>query len=141
MNLRVDHSGGREVAVKFLYQLEVEKNFYFDPMKLDIFFVDHHIHAEKKPHCVSLVQSFFENQTQIDEKLSSLSENWKLYRMAIIDRSVLRLALAEMLLGKTPPKVVINEFTELAKVYGTEQSSAFVNAILDASGALEVNHL
>ena len=70
--------------------------------------------------------------TELDELIVKHAENWKLERMAILDRAILRLAMHELRTGDTPPKVVINEAVELAKKFSSEESGAFVNGILDA---------
>ena len=70
--------------------------------------------------------------TTLDELIVKHAQNWKLERMAILDRAILRLAMHELRTGDTPPKVVINEAVELAKKFSSEESGAFVNGILDA---------
>ena len=60
------------------------------------------------------------------------AKNWRLERMAIIDRAVLRLAIYELRTGETPHKVVMNEAVELAKKFSSEDAGSFVNGILDA---------
>jgi transcription antitermination protein NusB len=70
--------------------------------------------------------------TALDELIVKHAENWKLERMAILDRAILRLAMHELRTSDTPPKVVINEAVELAKKFSSEDSGAFVNGILDA---------
>ena len=70
--------------------------------------------------------------TTLDELIVKHAENWKLERMAILDRAILRLAMHELRTSDTPPKVVINEAVELAKKFSSEESGAFVNGILDA---------
>jgi N utilization substance protein B len=70
--------------------------------------------------------------TELDELIVKHAENWKLERMAILDRAILRLAMHELRTSDTPPKVVINEAVELAKKFSSEESGAFVNGILDA---------
>jgi N utilization substance protein B len=68
----------------------------------------------------------------LDALINRLSEHWRLERMGAVDRNLLRLAAYELLYQHNiPPKVVINEAIELAKRYGTEDSGAFVNGILD----------
>lgn len=71
------------------------------------------------------------NRTEIDALLSERAANWRLERMAVTDRNVLRLAAYEMLYTETPDRVVMNEAVELAKRYGARQSPQFVNGILD----------
>ncbi len=69
---------------------------------------------------------------EIDELVKSQAENWRLERMPAVDRNILRLAVYELLEeGDVPPLVVLDEAIELAKRYGADQSSAFVNGLLD----------
>jgi transcription antitermination protein NusB len=68
-----------------------------------------------------------------DAMIAQLSENWRLDRMAAIDRSILRLAVYELRFGTAPPKVVIDEALELAKKFSSEEAPAFLNGILDAA--------
>lgn len=68
----------------------------------------------------------------LDEIIGKHAENWKLDRLAIIDRAILRLAVHELRSGDTPAKVVLNEAVELAKKFSNEESGAFVNGVLDA---------
>ena len=69
---------------------------------------------------------------EIDRELSDITTNWRLERLGVIERTVLRLAAAELRRGETPPKVVIQESVRLAERYGSEQSARFVNGIVDA---------
>jgi transcription antitermination protein NusB len=78
----------------------------------------------------------FEGAAQDADELDALivqhAQNWRLERMAIIDRAVLRLAIYELRAGETPPKVILNEAVELAKKFSSEDAGAFVNGIVDA---------
>jgi N utilization substance protein B len=67
----------------------------------------------------------------LDELISKHAANWRLERLSVIDRAILRLALHEMRATDTPPKVVINEAVELAKKFSSEEAGGFVNGILD----------
>jgi transcription antitermination protein NusB len=69
---------------------------------------------------------------QIDERIISRAENWRISRMAIVDRNVLRLAVYEFLFEKTPRTVVINEALEVARRFSTYEATQFINGILDA---------
>ena len=69
---------------------------------------------------------------QIDSDLASITTNWRLERLSAIDRSVLRLAAAELHIGVTPPVTVIKEAIHLAERFGTDASARFVNGVLDA---------
>ncbi len=74
-----------------------------------------------------------EKRAEIDEWIKGTAQHWDLQRITPIDRSILRLAICEMLfVEQTPPKVAINEAIELAKVFGEAESPHFVNGVLDA---------
>ena len=79
----------------------------------------------------TILQGVRQNKESIDEKLESTTVNWSLARMAVTDRNVMRIAAWEILFGETPPRVAINEAIELSKCYGDENSSRFVNGVLD----------
>lgn len=68
---------------------------------------------------------------QLNEEIQSLSPRWRLDRMAVIDRNLLRLGTSELLSGINPPIVTINACIELAKTYGDKSTPAFVNGLLD----------
>jgi transcription antitermination protein NusB len=68
----------------------------------------------------------------IDELIVRQAENWRLERLAVIDRAILRLAIYELRTTDTPPKVILNEAVELAKKFSSEEAGSFVNGILDA---------
>jgi N utilization substance protein B len=70
---------------------------------------------------------------QLDAVIKEHCENWRFERLAAIDRAILRLAIHELLLEKTPHKVIINEAVDLAKKFSGEDSGSFVNGILDAA--------
>ena len=70
--------------------------------------------------------------TALDEIIGKYAQHWKLERLAVIDRAILRLAIHEMRATNTPGKVVLNEAVELAKKFSGEESAPFVNGILDA---------
>lgn len=79
-----------------------------------------------------LVHGTAEHQEELDELIARQADNWRLERMPIVDRNVLRLAVYELLFAEdTPELVVVDEAIELAKKYGSEQSGRFVNGLLD----------
>lgn len=81
----------------------------------------------------SLYSSTIENRQKIDEIIRKTSLNWEMERMPAIDRSILRMAVCEMMiLSDTPVAVIIDEAIELAKKYSTEKSGKFVNGVLDS---------
>jgi transcription antitermination protein NusB len=71
-------------------------------------------------------------RTELDRSLAEVTENWRMERLGAIERSVLRLAAAELSIGETPPRVVLQESIRLAERYGSPQSAKFVNGVLDA---------
>jgi N utilization substance protein B len=79
-----------------------------------------------------LVSAAAERTRRIDELITGASKNWRIDRMSRVDRNILRLGACELLAFRdVPVKVVINEAVELAKRFGTAESSAFVNGVLD----------
>ena len=72
------------------------------------------------------------NIAQIDALLRDATTNWRLERLGAVERCVLRLGVAELMQGETPPRVVIQEGVRLAERFGSEQGALFVNGVLDA---------
>ena len=121
----------REVALQFLYQLDL--NGDDDPVPHDEeFWARHPVDDDTRAFGDALVRGVKSNQAKIDHAISQFAEHWDLARMAVVDRNILRLAVYELLwTAEVPPKVAINEAIEIAKRYGTSESAAFVNGILD----------
>ncbi len=92
--------------------------------------------GEALAFCDKLVRGVVEHKDDIDALLGECSTNWRVARMAMVDRNILRLAAFELhYLDAIPPKVTLNEAIEIAKRYGTADSSAFINGILDRVAA------
>jgi N utilization substance protein B len=84
----------------------------------------------------TLVKGVCERRAEIDQRIEATSHHWRVERMAKVDRNVLRLAVWELTChAQTPRKVVLNEAIELAKTFGSEESGAFINGILDKIAA------
>jgi N utilization substance protein B len=79
-----------------------------------------------------LVRTVIDHGKVLDVELAEVTTNWRLDRLGVIDRCVLRLAAAELHRAETPPRVVIQEAVHLAERYGTVKSAKFVNGVLDA---------
>lgn len=131
---------GREIALQVLYQLEQNPGQGPDEVTR---FIQRRLREPKLCAFASaLVDGVLEHQPRIDSLISEVAENWRLDRMAAIDRNILRLGAYELLYcDEVPTKVAINEALELAKRYSTAQSSRFVNGILDrlqAAGAAQL---
>lgn len=89
--------------------------------------------ADATTFAQELVEGVMENRPQIDGLIQEFAPNWPVNQVSVVDRNVLRLAIFEVLFyTKTPPKVAINEAVELAKTFGGESSSRFVNGVLGA---------
>ena len=80
----------------------------------------------------TLIREIAARRSELDRALADVTENWRMERLGAIERSVLRLAAAELSLGTTPPRVVLQEAIRLAERYGSAQSARFVNGVLDA---------
>ncbi len=120
----------REFALQILFQLDITKE---DPVKAlnysKEFFLKNNIYDD---FTQKLVFGVCEHYQEIDNIIERFSENWRLDRMSVVDRNILRLAVFELLYCEDiPPKVTLNEAIDLGKKFGTEDSGAFINGILD----------
>jgi N utilization substance protein B len=88
--------------------------------------------AEERRLASALVRTVQQNAVSLDDELAEVTTNWRLDRLSVIDRCVLRLGAAELYRGETPPRVVIQEAVRLAERYGSVKSAKFVNGVLDA---------
>ena len=80
-----------------------------------------------------LVENVFVHKDEIDRSIQSVSEYWRISRMAVIDRCILRMAVSELVFGEDiAPAIVINEAIEIAKKYSGTKAANFINGILDA---------
>ena len=120
----------RELALKFLYQFELNGGDLDEQIKL---FLERNSSQEVVANFMKgLVVSLIDKMEEIDEIIQKFSDHWILDRMTVIDRNILRMGACELLFNfSTPPKVVINEAIDIAKKYGNEDSPEFINGILD----------
>jgi N utilization substance protein B len=120
----------REFALQILYQLDITKQ---DATKTLSQLQDHFSPNEKRDEFTErLVLGVLEHCQEIDGLVEQNSENWRLDRINIVDRNILRIAIFELLYcGEIPPKVTLNEAIDLGKRYGSEDSGSFINGILD----------
>ena len=149
----------REIALQVLYELDVLK---IDTQEAVDLFWDHFTAAEEalepfwdyfrkpkdakkhiskvfgapqdaRPFSTLLIEGTWRHRRQIDKQISDCSEHWSISRMSKVDRSILRMAVYELLYcDDIPPKVTLNEAIDLGKAYGSENSGSFINGILDA---------
>ena len=121
---------GREIALQVLYQVDVTSH----PTKeaLALFHSNFNFKEESWDFAQDLVTGICEKKLEIDTLLEKEAEHWKLSRMTVTDRNILRLSVYELKFrDDIPSKVTLNEAIELGKRYGTEESGAFINGILD----------
>ena len=117
----------REISLQALFQQDLT-----DSKKEDLDGLLAEAAKGERGYARALVTGVLENKQELDSRISEVTANWKLERIAAVDRAILRLGLYELLeMAEVPPKVVINESVELAKKFSTEKSGAFVNGVLD----------
>jgi N utilization substance protein B len=143
----------RECGLQLLYQLEANVQSAHAREKavgglegaegvvggmLEVFFESFDANERVKSYAEKLVRGVAQHYEQIDALISENSPKWKLERMAMVDRNVLRIATYELLFEQdVPPNVIVDEAIEVARRFGSEKSSAFVNGVVDpiAKGA------
>jgi N utilization substance protein B len=127
----------RECALQILYPLDMLGK-ELDPAAVDDalerFFDSFDADARARERAEAIVRGVAKERARIDEVIAAHSPRWKIERMALVDRNVLRLCVHELLFdAETPARVVIDEGVEIAKRFGAEQSAAFVNGVLDSA--------
>tara|TARA_B100002003_G_scaffold243442_1_gene267902 strand:+ start:8668 stop:9129 length:462 start_codon:yes stop_codon:yes gene_type:complete len=132
-SVRDDRHRGRVAALQLLYQREVGGAVGTElDEAVDRYWVEHPAPEARQLFATGLLQGAIEARDRIDPLIESAADNWRLSRMAVVDRTILRLAVYELLAAVTPPAVVIDEALELAKTFSGDQSARFVNGVLDA---------
>jgi N utilization substance protein B len=122
----------RERALQALYQLEMTGGAPDEALEAAWAAEGGGEDPEAKSFALALVRGVHENLPDLDQLIESHSHNWRLDRMSRIDRNVLRLAAFELKhQPEVPKKVTLNEAVELGKRFGTSESSAFINGLLD----------
>ena len=119
----------REATMQALYALEINNGFPQDVLELCD---DSFNNSENDIYMRELFNCVVEKKSWADDLISQCLENWEYGRVAILDKILLRMGVSEIYhIDDVPPKVSISEMVEIAKVYSTEESSSFVNGILD----------
>lgn len=120
----------RELSLQILFQVEFSRQKLKDV--LDIFWKENHVTPEVSEYANKIVEGTLRNLKEIDSLIEGCSTNWKLSRMAAVDRNLLREATFELIyLEDIPSSVTINEAVEIAKKFGAEESPSFINGVLD----------
>jgi N utilization substance protein B len=97
------------------------------------FWKDHEAEPEVRDFAQDLVEGVVAERLALDGIIAAAADHWRIERMAVVDRNILRMAVFEMTRAlETPPVVVLDEAIEVGKKYGSEQTGAFINGILDA---------
>ncbi|MBA2688299.1 MAG: transcription antitermination factor NusB [Gemmatimonadaceae bacterium] len=122
---------GRARALQALYAWDLRSNEDLAQVAVRVW-DDLAVSAEERKFANHLMRKVISDMKKLDAEISELSTNWRIERIGVIERSVLRLGAAELSQGGTPPKVAIQEAVRLAERFGSARSARFVNGILDA---------
>ena len=128
MGQALSRSESREVAFRLIFALG--NRTVLDATAWDLALDGKTAPEPERQYINQILDAFRAEQTEIDEKISAHLQKWTLDRLRQTDLAALRLAIAEMAVGKVPTPVIINEAVALAKKYGEPQSGAFVNGVL-----------
>ena len=121
----------RELAMQALYYMDIGRHVPADA--LDLFRLSFPCPQKVQPFFDDLVHGVMDRRVELDAIIERFSSNWKVSRMSCVDRNIIRIAVYEILhCEDIPTKVSINEAIDVAKKYGTEESGAFINGILDS---------
>ncbi|HVP09671.1 MAG TPA: transcription antitermination factor NusB [Phycisphaerae bacterium] len=127
----IDRRPARILAMQALCQLEVLADHFLP--QLDEFLAEEPHKAGIRDYAHDLVHDTWANLAELDRRIQEVAENWELKRMAAVDRNVLRVAACELFhRPDVPPAVIINEAVEIGQAFGTGESGAFINGVLDA---------
>ncbi len=119
----------RELALQMLYQMDCNRDETVPPSP---FWQKEKIVPDARDFSAKLLRGVIQHRPEIDQVIRASAEHWSFERMAAVDRNILRLAVYELLhLPEIPHRVTLNEAIEIAKKYGSEDSGAFVNGVLD----------
>ena len=125
----------RERALQILFQYDIHG---IPGVWLDEFWNEYKVDEDVKTFAEQLVAGVLQHKKDLDALIGKYATNWKVSRMQIVDRNILRLGAYELLwLDDMPAKVTVNEAIELAKDFGDEEAAKFVNGILDKVLATE----
>jgi transcription antitermination protein NusB len=124
----------REVALQVLFEIDV---LGLDPQEaIDLYWSNFEAPKEARGFSTRLIEGVCGRREEIDQLITSCSDNWAIARMSRVDRNILRLAVYELFhCHDVPPKVTLNEAIDLGKEFGSENSGSFINGILDTLNA------
>ncbi|HVT41200.1 MAG TPA: transcription antitermination factor NusB [Gemmatimonadaceae bacterium] len=122
---------GRSRALQALYACDLRGGRELERVAR-VMWDDLGVAADERAFAANLLRVVVAEGGGLDAELADVTTNWRLERLGVIERCVLRLGAAELHEGTTPPRVVIQESVRLAERFGSEQSARFVNGVLDA---------
>ncbi|MGI9569251.1 MAG: transcription antitermination factor NusB [Desulfobulbia bacterium] len=121
----------RELAMQALFYMDLNQNDSDE--LLERFCLNFTFSKKARPFFLKLIKGVIQAKPEIDSIIETYSDNWKINRMACVDRNIMRIAVYELLYCQDiPSKVSINEAIDVGKKFGTEESGAFINGILDS---------
>jgi transcription antitermination protein NusB len=130
--MNYQRSKARSIAMQAMYQLDVQGDAFLDD-GLQAFIYESTEDPDTREMAYFMGKSAWAFHKQADEWLGKLAAKWPVYRMATVDRNILRLAAWELVnYPQTPPKVVLDEAINMGKEFSTADSGGFINGILDA---------
>lgn len=122
---------GRSRALQALYAWDLREGQDLERVATALW-DDLGVEPDERAFAAGLLRVVATDGAALDDGLRAVTTNWRLDRLGVIERCVLRMGAAELLAGVTPPRVVIQEAVRLAERFGSEQSARFVNGVLDA---------
>jgi transcription antitermination protein NusB len=126
----------RESALQFLFQEDFSSKEMLRgdlTERFDLFCNLYQVNRKARPYILELLRGIQQNRDNLDSLIDQCAKNWRLERIAITDKNLLRIGIFEMVYcEEIPDQVAINEAVEIAKRFGSEESPAFVNGVLDA---------
>jgi N utilization substance protein B len=121
---------GREAAIQFLFARDMQGEAKAEDA--EVFWTLHSAKTSTRAFAESLIQGVLQNQADIDARITELLQNFRLERLAAVDRNVLRVATYELLhCPDVPAPVILNEAIDIAKALSAGESGSFVNGVLD----------
>jgi transcription antitermination protein NusB len=121
----------REFALQMLFEWDMTQQ---EPARIEeLFWRSASAADETRKFANQLFEGSVASAGAADQMVEKLAQNWRLDRLAAVDRNILRLAICELRIGTAPPQVVIDEAIELAKKFSSDEAPAFLNGILDAA--------
>ena len=125
-----DRRSSRILAMQALCQWEIQHD-ESSPSLAD-FLAGQEASAQATAYASKLVQEFWRQRAEIDERIASASAKWDLARISPVERNIMRVAIVELLNGEVPAPVILDEAIEIGRKYGGADSPRFINGVLDA---------